>query len=85
MSNLQDLEQRLERIELQVFNYGTDNDKIKFAISILEKLRKHYCHLMWDGRSESDSWVIQECVDLLDKELKQLTRQHEYKGNDDEK
>lgn len=51
-----------------------NNVKISFAVEQLEKLRKHYCHLMWDGRSASDSWVIQECVDLLDKELKQLTR-----------
>ena len=40
MSNLQDIEQRMERLEFQVFNNNADNDKIKFAIDILEKARK---------------------------------------------
>ena len=74
ISKLEDLQ--IENMLLK----GKDQDKISFCIEQLEKLRKHYCHLMWDGRSASDSWVIQECVDLLDKELKQLTHQHEDKG-----
>jgi uncharacterized coiled-coil protein SlyX len=126
VSNLQSLEQRMDRIDYQVISDDKDkriadleaklaekekeisnlrglvnerdkqirnlktnkkrviehknNVKISFVVEKLEKLRKHYCHLMWDGRSASDSWVIQECVDLLDKELKQLTHQHEDKG-----
>lgn len=46
-------------------------------IELLEKLKKHYCKMMWDGRSSSDAWVIQECVDLIDKELANIRRTHE--------
>lgn len=46
-------------------------------IELLEKLKKHYCKKMWDGRSSSDAWVIQECVDLIDKELANIRRIHE--------
>lgn len=52
-----------------------DEDKDK--IELLEKLKKHYCKMMWDGRSSSDAWVIQECVDLIDKELANIRRIHE--------
>lgn len=51
--------------------------KEKDKIELLEKLKKHYCKKMWDGRSSTDAWVIQECVDLIDKELANIRRLHE--------